>query len=775
MKKYFRKAIALFISSALLAALATGCGAKNDEEALDPDAIAYRPEYQSLDLGDFYPNAILAQGDYMYLLMNEWSETTMQSAYKIIKISLVDGSKEEIPLFPMGQNEYTNTMVLNAQGNFLLLANAWSEDGSSTQTLYEASAVDGTKIAATDIGSILNLGPESWMQGMYSDDENKLYFVTGGGGMNMSYQLTALDEAGQLLGKIEYNDYIENVVCSADGAVYITTWGERGMVLKQADFAAGSFGNDIKLEGMGSRGNLRFAAGGPTGLLASDGTNLLACDIPNSAASVVLNWLDCDVNANNLQYFGQLNDGSFWVYNINYGRSGTSSSELIVLHQTTVGELPPRETLVFGTLYLDGNLQEAILDFNKTNQQYRIQVVEYYDQDNYENSIITFNTALTRADGPDLIDLSNANFTQLAAKRALEDLNPYFDRHGLNRNDYLENVLNAYDVNGKLYGVMTDFYFSVLVGHASKLQGIDTWTVEEMIRWAESYPEAQLMNTTSSQVLYAFTYSLIGNFVDWESGKVNFASDEFISILEFAALFGEDYEDWNDPDRVGTHEGLASGKYLLMEQSINELSYMQLMDAMFDGEAKFIGYPTETGSGILLMPRSSLGINAKSRHKEGAFAFINYLLSDAYQNISEDTYRWGIPVKRSGVEALIAMQTTPPDWGGGSNVTVTGDASSTWSSGDMGEMVGAGEPGEAPLTSWGYDDLNVEIYASRNKNYIDTFYDLIASASGIRQYDTSVSSIITEETEPFVAGQKTAREVAEIIQNRVQVYVNENR
>jgi hypothetical protein len=35
--------------------------------------------------------------------------------------------------------------------------------------------------------------------------------------------------------------------------------------------------------------------------------------------------------------------------------------------------------------------------------------------------------------------------------------------------------------------------------------------------------------------------------------------------------------------------------------------------------------------------------------------------------------------------------------------------------------------------------------------------------------------IIREETGALFAGQKTAREVAEIIQNRVQVYVNENR
>jgi ABC-type glycerol-3-phosphate transport system substrate-binding protein len=438
------------------------------------------------------------------------------------------------------------------------------------------------------------------------------------------------------------------------------------------------------------------------------------------------------------------------VYNTIYSRTGSPTTELIVLHETTYGELPPREILVYGTFYMNSNLQEAILKFNKTNGKYRIQVVEYYDVENYENGMLAFNNALTRADGMDLIDLSNVNFSQLAAKGVFEDLNPYFDRNNINRSDYLENVLNAYDVNGKLYGVMTDFYISVLVGHASKLEGIDSWTLAEMFRWAEGYPQAKLMNNSGLGIMYSFAYSLLGNFIDWESGRVNFTNDEFVSILEFAATFGENYEDWNDPDRIGIHEGLSSGKYLLMEQSIAQLDYMQLMDAMFDGEAKFIGFPAETGSGITLMPTSALGISAKSRHKEGAFAFISFLLSDAYQNVNEDTYRYGIPVKRSGVEAMIAMQTTPPSWSDPNGP-------------------------EQPSTTWGYDDLQVEIYASRNKDFIVLFYDLISRASGLREYDSSVSTIIQEETEPFFAGQKSAREVADIIQNRVQVYVNENR
>ena len=36
-------------------------------------------------------------------------------------------------------------------------------------------------------------------------------------------------------------------------------------------------------------------------------------------------------------------------------------------------------------------------------------------------------------------------------------------------------------------------------------------------------------------------------------------------------------------------------------------------------------------------------------------------------------------------------------------------------------------------------------------------------------------NIITEETESFFSGQKSAKDAADVIQNRIQIYVNENR
>ena len=42
-------------------------------------------------------------------------------------------------------------------------------------------------------------------------------------------------------------------------------------------------------------------------------------------------------------------------------------------------------------------------------------------------------------------------------------------------------------------------------------------------------------------------------------------------------------------------------------------------------------------------------------------------------------------------------------------------------------------------------------------------------------YNEDIINIVNEEMDAFFTGQKSAQEVAKIIQNRAQIYVNENR
>ena len=79
-----------------------------------------------------------------------------------------------------------------------------------------------------------------------------------------------------------------------------------------------------------------------------------------------------------------------------------------------------------------------------------------------------------------------------------------------------------------------------------------------------------------------------------------------------------------------------------------------------------------------------------------------------------------------------------------------------------------------PKTTWGYDDFQIEIYAATQEE-VAAVRELIETVETSYQYDTQLNTIIEEETAAFFEGQKSAKDVADIIQSRVQIYINENR
>ena len=61
-----------------------------------------------------------------------------------------------------------------------------------------------------------------------------------------------------------------------------------------------------------------------------------------------------------------------------------------------------------------------------------------------------------------------------------------------------------------------------------------------------------------------------------------------------------------------------------------------------------------------------------------------------------------------------------------------------------------------------------------NQEDVDTVKKFVESLSLVYSPNEELYNIVTEEADAYFNGQKTAQEVAEIIQSRVSIYVNEN-
>ena len=58
---------------------------------------------------------------------------------------------------------------------------------------------------------------------------------------------------------------------------------------------------------------------------------------------------------------------------------------------------------------------------------------------------------------------------------------------------------------------------------------------------------------------------------------------------------------------------------------------------------------------------------------------------------------------------------------------------------------------------------------------VNEFVDFVANIDKCVYYDEDIEAIINEEVASFLANQKSATEVARVIQSRVEIYVNENK
>ena len=62
-----------------------------------------------------------------------------------------------------------------------------------------------------------------------------------------------------------------------------------------------------------------------------------------------------------------------------------------------------------------------------------------------------------------------------------------------------------------------------------------------------------------------------------------------------------------------------------------------------------------------------------------------------------------------------------------------------------------------------------------SQEQVERIVGFILSVDKCYYYNESIMNIINEEMDAFYTGQKTAQEVAKTIQNRAQLYVDENR
>ncbi len=608
---------------------------------------------------------------------------------------------------------------------------------------------DGNVTEKINLDSILENPNDFYVQYLTEDKDGNIY-------MGYDQSVVVMDKEGKKLFDLKADNWINSLFATKSGEVLITYWSQNFEV-HTIDVAGKKIGDKVEaLSSMGN-GNFNFAQGVGTDLLFSVNGYLYTYNFGDEKPQEVLNWINADIDEGRVQGFTMLEDGRILAVTSGWdGESDSNQAEMVYLTKKKGSEVPEKKIITYGTLIIDYNVRNRILAFNRTNQEYRIEVKEYYTdfggEDAYSNAIQRMNSDIVSGQCPDIIDLSQGVIQSYAAKGIVEDLYPFMDKdEEINREDYLENIRRAYEINGKLYALPTDFFISTVLGKVSDVGDRHNITLDEVMELSKKLPEgAELYQYASkNSILQSIMRMNMDIFVNWETGECKFNSEDFIKALEFANSFPKEVN-W-EAERPSTPTRIREGKLIMMDASVSSMQEYQMYKGMYGEPVAFVGYPTSKESGSCIISNGSLlGMSSKSPYQDGVWQFIRTgITKEAQENNSG--HRYGFPVMKSALEKQFAE-----------------DMEEEYYEGADGEKV------KQPKTTWGYDDFQIEIYAATEEE-VAAVRNLIESADNAYQYDMQMFSIIEEETGAFFEGQKSAKEVADIIQSRVQIYVNENR
>lgn len=474
----------------------------------------------------------------------------------------------------------------------------------------------------------------------------------------------------------------------------------------------------------------------------------------------LFDWMDCDISGQSVLNFGQTADGRIAAVLGTQDRGG----ELALLTKVSPEEVIPKETLVLGVLTDGYNYEPAVVRFNRSNENYRIVLKEYY---NYEtDGDLTLEDALARLHAdlvsdhcPDLLEVTGLNLTQLAAQNAFQDLSPYLEKSSVfGPQDFVGEILDAYTFDGTLVTIPYAVFLETVMGNAGQIGPEAAWTPAGVIALAGANPDAELFDGADRTDVMNFLMEYGEDaFVDWDSGTCNFHSEEFKNLLEFVKSFPETVE--LDPDRPSTPARIQKGEVLLKTVDLYNFDTIQIDLAAFGNNAVCIGYPTAEGGKHAMTAIFSYAIPSRSEQKDGAWAFLEHILAE-----EDGSNGMGFPSVKQRLEACLEDAVA---------VKYMLDEKGELYLDENGEPVAIGNTSSVTYgDGWSYT------YHTATREEAELILSLLADARPAFAFMNSgneILSILSQETEAFYAGQKTAEETAKIIQNRVQLYVDENR
>ena len=466
--------------------------------------------------------------------------------------------------------------------------------------------------------------------------------------------------------------------------------------------------------------------------MMDDETNVSVWSVGEENVTEKINLLDSGIDGSKLWGITAVKDGTFWAIRKDTV-DGMGVERICELTKIPPEEVKEKTVMTIGCSSTSA-LRERILAFNRENTEYQVKVIDYSIYPSYPTNeqVTRLNLDMISEDAPDILYLEGFEgmVDGYIRQGLLEDLNTWIDADPeINRTDYLNNIFEAYEVNGGLYELPTSFIIKTLSADRELVGSEPGLSMAELKQLEKTYSEYRLLGAHTSRNYFLQLMLQFGTAMDTVNGTCSFDSLEFIEILKLVNQIGAG-------DSSDRRLAIFSNEYLHNFENFRQKEIQHNPQGI---NYTYIGFPGVGGNGALIEDGTasiSFAITSQSECKAGAWAFIRYFLGDEYQNQVATGSVAEFPVKLSALNAQRDAATKP-------------------------------------ISASGRDEEGEFMVPGLSEARADELMAYLKSLNQTGRMDWEVYNIVLEEAEAYFAGQKSVEEVAKTIQGRVWIYLAE--
>lgn len=391
-------------------------------------------------------------------------------------------------------------------------------------------------------------------------------------------------------------------------------------------------------------------------------------------------------------------------------------------------------------------MKSSLANFSRKYPQYPITVEKTSSKDNSKERMLI---EVMNGKGPDVLYLSYEDLLNLKNQDALMCIDTLIPDATMD--SLLPGVSEFGMIDGKLYGIPTCVDIKTMFTNRELWDG-EGWTLDDILGLIKANPDiSAIFSADDDDEEIYWTLRLMtqfdlaerkSKFIDWENGISCFEEKDFMNILE-TILYYEEHKNDEDKKRNDVYVSLQRDriKYntVLAFHSwrLSGETFFYLMNE-FGENCYPIGVPSEDRHGNYMLTEGLLVVNANAGEEklETIQALMEYLFSMDCQKKIHDV----ISVLDDMVDTRVAYD----------------------------------EAMDMYLWMDGTDDWIMLPQKEDGTTYVKEYKELLDSAVPYHEY-CPIFDIVWEESIAFFDGERDALSVTRLIDNRVQLYLDENK